>query len=124
MICKNCGYQFESKFCPECGQNSSVARFNLPYLFKKILGSFDIDRGFFHAVISLLYRPGQIIRDYVEGKRINLYDPFKLFLITGAIATLIIFRFGLFREATDEAGSIGYLNLPDQAGFFYYSGTY
>ncbi len=121
MVCLNCGNTYKGNYCSECGQQATVERFNWQYLWKTIQTSFDIDKGFFHTILVLLYKPGLVIREYVEGKRIGLSNPVKVFILTGAVATYFTFNFLKFGET---AGPLQVLNLPDQLGFGYYSGKY
>ncbi len=124
MTCKNCGHPVESNFCSHCGQRTSIDRFNSRYIFQKFLDTFDFDRGFLRSVFESMMRPGRAVREYIDGKRVNFYNPIKLFLITGTVATLISVRYGLFEGDTGDSALLEFLNLPDQEGYYHYSAKY
>jgi hypothetical protein len=86
MICKNCGHEFEGKFCSNCGQDSEVDKINAKYFFKEISHSIlNLDKGFFYTIKELFTRPGNSIRDYLQGKRKNHYKPISFVIITATI---------------------------------------
>ncbi|MDH5598547.1 MAG: DUF3667 domain-containing protein [Cyclobacteriaceae bacterium] len=119
--CKNCDFQFEGNYCPQCGQNANIERYNLKYLYKILLESLDLERGFLSTIFSLLYKPGLSIRLFIHGKRVGFYNSLKLFFISGAIASLITFKFDLFNT---NIGPLDFLSLPDQENYNYISGKY
>jgi hypothetical protein len=114
MICKNCGHKFEGNFCSNCGQDSDVNKINAKYLFKELSYSIlKLNKGFFYTVKELFTRPGNSIRDYLQGKRKNHYKPISFVIITATIyllTTLITgektflgdFLYGLIRGFDDK----------------------
>ncbi|XOV95293.1 MAG: DUF3667 domain-containing protein [Bacteroidota bacterium] len=122
LTCKNCGHPAEEKFCPNCGQSTDVRRFNGSYFLYKLIHSFDLDRGFFHTIFLLLKKPGLAISDFIGGKRVGFSNPFKVFLITGAVATFWTLHSGDFDYKGEEIWIANYLN--QWYGFVEYSGKY
>ena len=111
MECINCGNLFEGKFCPNCGNKvGEEQRFDFRYLAKEAVNSLDIERGFFNTILILFAKPGLAIRIYINGKRRALYNPVKLLLIWGAIATFLSFNFVIFEGAETP---LDFLKLPD-----------
>jgi hypothetical protein len=43
--------------------------------------AFDVDRGVWYTVKSLLIRPGDLINEYLDGRRIRYTNPFTLLLL-------------------------------------------
>ncbi len=87
-VCLNCGTKFIGNYCNRCGQSASTFQ----YHFKKIpeiIASelFLIEDGFSNTLLNLLYRPGYMIRDFIQGKRVNYIQPFHLLFI---LATLYL----------------------------------
>jgi len=121
MNCLNCGKPVEGNYCSHCGQPIKFKRFDLNYIGIRLLDAFDLERGFLHTIMALFKKPGQAIRDYVDGRRINFYNPFKLLFITGAISTLV-FVFGSDPEKLSRP--LQFLNLPAQDAFARYSEKY
>ena len=84
--CANCGQTFRGNFCPRCGQSATETRFTLRSALRKTLevwgmGNRSLPRTLWH----LVYRPGYMIGDYLEGKRTPFFPPIKLlFLIVAA----------------------------------------
>jgi hypothetical protein len=122
-ICQNCGHPVDNKYCPACGQLTATRRFDPKYLSEKLVDSFDIDRGFLRTLWSLIVKPGTAIREYVDGKRVVLYNPIRFFLITGTIATFLSIQLGFFEVQNSEVGA-WMPPLPDFEGYAHYSGKY
>jgi len=114
MNCLNCGRPIEGNYCSHCGQPVKFKRFDLKYIGARLLDAFDLERGFLHTIIALFKHPGKAIRDYVDGKRINFYNPFKLLFITGAISTLI---FAFASDAENLVRPLEFLHLEHQEAF-------
>lgn len=81
--CRNCGHTFTGNFCPRCGQTRGVYRFQLKHAPGNILRSlFRVDGKFGHTLIALLYRPGHLMRGFMQGRRAAYSMPLQtLFLL-------------------------------------------
>ena len=80
--CLNCQTAFEGNFCLECGQKSETHRFTFHEWLHEIPHSiFHIDSGFLYTFRSLYYRPGDMIREYLQGRRKVYFSPFLYVLI-------------------------------------------
>jgi len=89
MICKNCENSFNGKFCNNCGQNSNVKRVDLQYLLKEIPNSiFQVNRGIFFTIRELFTRPGNSIREFLEGKRKRHFKPLAFVLLVSTLYVL------------------------------------
>ncbi len=91
VVCKNCGTKFDGKFCPNCGQ--SVADYDKPFSF--ILYTFAgdffaFDTRFFHSIIALLFKPGFLSKEYIEGRRAKYAPPFRMFIFISFILFLLL----------------------------------
>ena len=93
--CKNCGQHFKGNFCNNCGQSADTQELNFKFLRKNIFKLMFkyLDKGILYTSKQLFTRPGNAIREYIEGKRVNHFEPFAL-LVT--IATLYGFFFHYF----------------------------
>lgn len=97
--CLNCQQENQAsyKFCPSCGQKSSVHRINTSFLFHEVVHAFThADSGIFYLVKELAMKPGEVIKEYVAGARKKYYNPFNFFLITVAISAFLSAYFHLF----------------------------
>ena len=81
--CRNCGHSFTGNFCPRCGQSRGIYRFQLKHAAGNILRSlFRVDGKFGHTLIALLYRPGHLMRGFMQGRRAAYSMPLQtLFLL-------------------------------------------
>jgi len=118
MECFNCGFTYEGNYCPNCGYKTEKDRYNPKVIVKETIDSLGIHSGIFRTTYLLFKNPGPEIIEHIERKG-SLYSPFKLLIITGAIATLISFRYQIF-----DGGSLPLLDLPNQVGYTYYSTKY
>ncbi len=82
MDCKNCGKTVAGEFCGHCGQGSKVSRINLSNFLHEVSESiFQINRGFFYTLINLFTRPGNSIKDFIDGKRKSHFKPVAYILL-------------------------------------------
>ncbi|MFD2919712.1 DUF3667 domain-containing protein [Terrimonas rubra] len=89
--CINCQHRYAGNFCPQCGQSSHEGRINAHYFLHDIPHSvFHIDKGFFYTLKCLFTRPGYMIEEYLEGKRVKHFRPFAYVIIMSAICTFLI----------------------------------
>ena len=81
--CRNCGHSFTGNFCPRCGQSRGIYRFQLKHAAGNILRSlFRVDGKFGHTLVALLYRPGHLMRGFMQGRRAAYSMPLQtLFLL-------------------------------------------
>ncbi len=90
MICKNCAQEFEGNYCPECGQKASTKRFTTRFLLKDIVKKvFPIDKGVWFTTRRLITAPGPMVREYLDGKRVNYTKPLQYLLLIVTISLLL-----------------------------------
>lgn len=99
--CLNCGQPLWQKdnFCSNCGQVND----ELPLSIKQFIedffsGFFSFDSRFFKTFGPLLFKPGKVPKDYVEGKRMRYVNPFQLYLHV----TIVFFLLQGIFSAIDE----------------------
>ena len=81
--CLNCGTQLAGPFCYYCGQpDRNFLRF-FPVLLREFLEDFiDLDSRFTRTLKPLLFHPGRLTRDYLEGRRFRYTPPMRLYLFS------------------------------------------
>ncbi len=82
-FCLNCGEKMSGKFCYNCGQKDSD--FRRPYwTFLEDISDnlFTRDSKFWRTMGYLLFLPGAMTRDVIQGKRIRYLPPIRLFLVS------------------------------------------
>ncbi len=105
-VCANCGIQLTGTYCHACGQSSHIHR-SLLHMFEEVLhGIFHFDTKAWRTIPALVLKPGQLTKQYIEGKRTSFVSPLALFLF------LIFLMFFVF-SYTMNGPSNDMLNIPD-----------
>ncbi|MDI1353826.1 MAG: DUF3667 domain-containing protein [bacterium] len=95
-LCKNCDHALTGKFCSNCGQKANIHRIDLKHLIHEFFHALThFDRGFFYTAKEMIIRPGNAIREYLEGKRISHPSPIVMLLIVGGLCSLVYYQFEL-----------------------------
>lgn len=77
--CANCGTPLAGAFCHACGQRHPTPRFTLRGLLGQVPQVlFNVDRSLFDTVRKLTLHPGQVIREYIDGRRVRYVNPLTL----------------------------------------------
>jgi len=97
MKCMNCGCDFQTPYCGQCGQEASSGKVTVAEMRRSALRAFSLERGWLHTVFDLCTRPGAMLRDYLAGKRIVYIGPVKFALTVGAIYLIAM---GVFHVPT------------------------
>ncbi|TRO64041.1 DUF3667 domain-containing protein [Christiangramia sabulilitoris] len=90
--CLNCQLPLEKSdhFCPNCGQKNSTKKLNFGDFFVEFFsGMFSYDSRFQRTIRVMLFSPGKISKDYVNGKRMRYANPFRFYLSASIIFFLI-----------------------------------
>ena len=81
--CLNCGTDLLGPFCHYCGQpDKNLMRF-FPALLREMMSDFlDFDSRFVRTLKPLLFHPGRLTRDYLDGKRFRYVPPLRLYIFS------------------------------------------
>ena len=90
MNCKNCNTEISSKFCPGCGQPTSLKRIDGHYIVHEIEHVLHFERGILYTIRGLVTNPGQNIKDYLSETRSRLVKPIIFIIVTSLVYSLII----------------------------------
>ncbi len=99
LECQNCGYPLrgDENFCPNCSQANDERRVNSgDYLSGFFANFFSFDSKLYKTLKPLIFKPGFVTQEYIEGKRKKYANPFRLylhitivfFLLTALISTI------------------------------------
>jgi len=109
MKCMNCGSDFSTPYCGQCGQEASAARVTPAELKRGFLRAVSLERGWIHTMVDLTVRPGTMVRNYLDGKRVAYIGPFKyaLTMVGLYILTTAVIGVPVSRDATAAGDAIG-----------------
>ena len=81
--CLNCGNLTTDKFCPKCGQKTTVHKYSLKHFIEHDLihGIWHVDNGILFTIKELFTRPGHSIREFINGKRIGYFSFVTMLLL-------------------------------------------
>lgn len=105
--CGNCGEILAGAYCHGCGQKRLVdSDRRLGHLLGQLFSAAtDLDGRFWRSIGALLFQPGRLSRDYLDGRRRYWLAPMTLFLLANVLYFL-------------SPGTLTDFNLPlaDQMG--------
>lgn len=84
--CKNCGNELHGHFCSVCGQYAMVA--NQPFresVVSYLENNYSFDHKLGHTLKLLIFRPGFLSREYVNGRIARYVHPFKLYFFSSIL---------------------------------------
>lgn len=96
--CLNCGTALVGSHCHACGQPAHVHRTIAAFFHDLAHGVFHFEGKIWRTLPMLAFHPGQLTRDYIDGKRASYVSPIALFLFC---------VFLLFAVVKDIGGTIG-----------------
>lgn len=98
--CPNCNELLWGQYCANCGQRAGVRMITFWELLKdagELLAS--LDSRIWRTLGLLMFRPGRLTLDYLQGKRARFVPPMRLF-----ISTTLVFFFIATLDAQLEFG--------------------
>lgn len=104
--CLNCGAVLTGPYCPECGQHAHVHRTLGAFFHDLLHGAFHFEGRIWRTLPMLAFRPGQLTREYIDGRRASHISPIALFLFASFLLYVTMHALGPHTESRAE-GSIG-----------------
>lgn len=88
--CLNCGTVLKGPFCYFCGQpDRNFMRF-FPVLLRDLMEDLlDLDSRFMRTMKPLLFKPGRLTHDYMEGRRFRYAPPMRLYIFSSIVFFLL-----------------------------------
>jgi hypothetical protein len=96
--CLNCATPLApgQKYCGACGQRVIEGRLTLHEIGHDVMHALThADRSIFKLIGALLVRPGQVAREYVDGRRKSYFGPFAFLVIMVGVASFLTYLMGL-----------------------------
>ncbi len=90
--CLNCGTIVQGQYCQNCGQENVEPHETFWHMVTHFF--YDIthfDSSFFHSLRYLLFKPGFLSKEYVNGRRVKYLHPIRMYVFTSAIFFLLFF---------------------------------
>jgi hypothetical protein len=89
--CQNCGYTVDRAYCSNCGQKNTETRQPFHHLFTHFVEDLThYDGAFWKTIKHLLFRPGRLTREYLEGKRQTYVPPVKLYIFISFVTFFLM----------------------------------
>ena len=109
--CLNCEIDIseDDNFCSNCGQVNDLKKVSLKQYLAAYFDDFlSFDGRLLNTVVALIFKPGYVTKNYVEGRRISYVNPFRLyinitilfFLLIGLFSTIDEFKPGVENSAS------------------------
>lgn len=90
--CTNCGSPLYGTFCQDCGQRDIDFQQDWGELVEEVYTSaFKFDGKVLKGIVQLLFNPGAVTGNYLEGKRVSQIPPIRFYL-----TVILLFFFTLF----------------------------
>ena len=91
--CRNCGADAPGNYCPDCGQETSLALPTAGAFLREAAGRYvTLDGRMWRSLRLLMFRPGFLTREYLAGRRRRYVRPARLFVAL-SIVFFAVLRF-------------------------------
>jgi hypothetical protein len=122
VLCTNCGLPRTGEYCAACGQRAVNGRLTVRGITQQVAQDvLNLDRGILFTALELTRRPGDAIREYVDGRRVRYTGPVKYFVLTVALTTFATTQLGVMDEVaaglTEGLGSAPPVSAGEISGF-------
>ena len=93
--CLNCNAHVIGRYCHICGQENIEPKETVWHLLSHFVEDLThFDGKFFNSLRLLVFRPGFLSREYINGRRASYLNPIRMYVFTSAIFFLFFFTFG------------------------------
>jgi hypothetical protein len=84
--CENCGTELRGHYCWNCGQVAVNYHRSFRHVIVDVLDSFlNWDSKFIRSFGLLLWRPGWLTNQFLEGRRVRFLHPLRLYLLVSIV---------------------------------------
>ncbi len=90
-VCLNCGSSTVENYCANCGQKAQATKQPLKvFLSDAVETLFNIDSRWFKTVRDLLFKPGYVTQQYIQGRRASYLPPLRIYLSISIVYFLFV----------------------------------
>jgi Protein of unknown function (DUF3667) len=91
VLCRNCGSAALGKFCPACGQETTLHRPNVLGFIHEFFDHYvSLEGKIWRTFGRLLFSPGYLTKEYFAGRRRSYILPLRLYLTCSIVFFLLI----------------------------------
>lgn len=95
-------------YCPTCGQRKVDVRISLRRMLTEVMDDqLSLNSTLPRTLGTLLFRPGRLTHDYVQGRMMRYIPPFRLYLVSSLLFFIILPLVADPGEISRSAGSEG-----------------
>lgn len=92
--CLNCGATLTGKFCQNCGQENLEIKESFGHMMNHAISDyFHFDHQFFGTLKPLLFKPGFLTIEYLNGRRASYLHPVKMYIFISVVYFLLAAQF-------------------------------
>lgn len=111
--CVHCGAEYKGRFCPQCGMPARWNRFTWRLMFLNFMDIWGFgSRSMFRAIRDIFWRPGYMMRDYLNGHHLSYFPPFKML----AVFIVILVAIGFLLDANLSQAKLAADSFYDPEG--------
>lgn len=90
-ICANCGAAVSGEFCGRCGQRREHEMHSVLHFSREAFEDLThADSRLWRTMIALLFKPGYLTREFIEGRRVRYLPPIRLYLVLSVLFFLVV----------------------------------
>ena len=115
--CRNCGTDLKGPFCYYCGQpDRNFMRF-FPALLRDLMEDLlDLDSRFMRTIKPLLFKPGRMTRDYMQGRRFRYAPPMRLYIFSSIVFFLLAALLSTDAITINKENNEGHILISTDSG--------
>lgn len=116
-VCYNCGTQLVNgeNYCPNCGQENHSKQASTRLLIKDFIDTYlSFDSKLFVTMRPLMFQPGTLTKEYLDGKRSKFVPPIRLFIFLSFLYFGVSYLIG---EGNGFTVSMNNTEVTDQSKF-------
>lgn len=90
MTCITCEHEHEEKFCPECGETTTVGKITFRSILEDAFSTVtNMNKGFLYNFKNLIFAPRELVTKYIQGKRKDVFNPVSYLIISITVFLVI-----------------------------------
>jgi hypothetical protein len=113
--CLNCGAEVSDRYCSHCGQENLVPKETVLHLVQHFVSDIvHYDSKFLTTLRDLLFRPGFLTLEYLNGKRVRYLNPVRMYIFISFLFFIVLFTQKKAEDHSNNKTAVQNLNLAKQ----------